>query len=256
MNKILIGGLFFLGCYVINSETTKAQEKSIARGRIVDLKNGKPVSYAKVINKNRRRAVVSDTTGAFAIVAYPSDTLYISTIGYSPLLVEVKDSFIWHIRPVTISLKPRVYELATLDIKALPTYQEFKNKILQDAFYHRDTIEDNLAYSFPEAERPYNPQPTMSLGSPVSALYKLMSKEGKGIRAYERARSRNRMEAIISPKYNRGMVSRITGLTGEVLDDFMLYCKPEETFLANASEYDICRRIYSCFDTFILLENR
>lgn len=249
--------VFFLVLFVMFSKSALCQEDfrsfHLIRARLVNSRTGTPVVFARVIDKNLRAGVLSDSLGVFSLSARLNDTLYVRSISFYPAFVVVSDSLYWQLRIPEIPLQEQVYELGAVDIYGWGTYQEFKYKIL-----HSDVPEDktktameNLKRSLRKLpEHPLQEQASIPLGSPVTALYMLFSKEGKSIRRYEAAKERDRVFLLTYQKFNRDIVGQVTGLTSNLLDEFMLYCRPDDKFLLEANDYDIHRKILEDYDHF------
>ena len=239
--------LFFLGI----SLKTHCQRSLPIKLNVIDQQTQQPVVFARVINKNRRAGATTDSLGVFSIAAQRSDTLLISTIGYEPERLIITDAFLLEFRHVPISLKRHVYELNPIELTGLPTYLQFKQKVLQDVLPNPMAVmptERNVIVPIIEHAPP---QPEAGIGGPITRLYMAFSKEGKAHKSYVKAKEHRIKETSITPKYNRAIVSRITGLYGNVLDEFIAFCQPSESFLLSASEYDVCVETFRCLDKFI-----
>jgi hypothetical protein len=249
--------VFFLVLFIVFSKSALSQDDNrsfhLIRARLVNSRTGTPVVFARVIDKNLRAGVLSDSLGVFSLTARLNDTLYVRSISFYPAMVVVSDSLYWQLRIPEIPLQEQVYELGAVDIYGWGTYQEFKYKVL-----HGDvpvdktkTAMDNLKRALRTLpEHPLQEQASIPLGSPVTALYMLFSKEGKSIRRYEAAKERDHIFLLTYQKFNRDIVGRVTGLTGNLLDEFMMYCRPDDNFLLEANDYDIHRKILEDYDRF------
>ncbi|MDP4210699.1 MAG: hypothetical protein Q8928_17965 [Bacteroidota bacterium] len=231
-----------------------AQAPLNVRAQLVDQQTLRPVAFAHIINKTRHTGTSSDTLGIFTLRAFPRDSLFISTIGYFPLTLAVVDSLSQLIRIPKIKLKARVYNLADVEIYSLGTYQEFKHKVLTAPLPENKTqsvitqINKELGMIPKHA---LQEQASIPLGSPVTALYMFFSKEGRQLRRLEKAKERDKLLNAVSGKYNRNVVTYVTGLTGEMLEQFMKFCQPDDTFVVGATEYELYRYIYQCYDKFM-----
>jgi hypothetical protein len=237
--------------YVFGQDNEKKTYK--LRVRLVNSKNYRSVDWARIINKNSRMSVISDTSGVFSIPSQLNDTLYVSTIGYYPVSFIVSDSLIWQLRIPEIKLVERIYELENVNLFAPATYQEFKLSVLHAGTYLNTTkITErlkgglDLLPKYPEQQDPH-----FSLGSPVTGLYMLLSKKGKDLKRLENALEKNKVTSAVLVKYNRQIVSIATGLTGDLLEQFMLFCRPDDGFILVATEYEIYQKIFQCYDLFL-----
>ncbi|HEY4787094.1 MAG TPA: hypothetical protein VIH57_13645 [Bacteroidales bacterium] len=225
----------------------------VIRARLINSRTGGPVVFASIINKNLRYGVLSDSLGVFSLSARIGDTLYIKSISFYPAKIAVADSLIWQLRIPEIPLEEQAYEMGGIDIYGWGSYQEFKYK-----FLHTETPEDktklvteNLRKAIGKLPvHPLQEQAAIPLGSPVTALYMLFSKEGKSLRRLQAAKERDKVFLFTYQKFNRDIVAEITGLSGNLLDKFMLYCKPDDQFLIQANDYDIHLRVLEDYEKF------
>lgn len=223
------------------------------RARLVNSRTGDPVVFARVIDKDLRSGVLSDSLGVFTITGRINDTLYISSISYYTTAIKVSDSLVLQIRIPIIPLLEQAYELGSVDIYGFGTYQEFKYKFLHTPAPEDKTakLQEELRKAIAKIPRhPLQEQAAIPLGSPITALYMLFSKEGKSARRLQAAKQRDKVFLLTYQKFNRDIVAQVTGLTGSLLDQFMLYCKPEDTFLLQANDYEIHYMILQYYEKF------
>ena len=57
-------------------------------------------------------------------------------------------------------------------------------------------------------------------------------------------------QEIIKAKYNQAVVMELTGLPEEKVEEFMEFCKLEDSFLGPASEYEIAVAVNKCMVDF------
>lgn len=243
---------------------TFAQEKektnNEVRAKIVESQTKKAVSFARIINKSRHIGVYSDTLGIFTIQAYATDTILVSSIGYYPASIKVADSLYKQTKLPQIALIEHVYELGVVDINSLGTYQQFKYKVLHTKIptsTTQEVIESIQKELTLIPKHPLKAEASIPLGSPVTALYMLFSKEGKQIKHFNKVleEEKEQMEdekslRIVNLKYNSEIVSQATGLTDELLNQFMLYCKPANRFIVLSNDYEIYKQILDCYANF------
>ena len=222
------------------------------RARLVNNRTGEPVVFARVIDKDLRSGVLTDSLGVFVMTARVDDTLFISSMSFYTTALKVNDSLLYQMRVPVISLIEQAYQLGSVDI-GYGSYEEFKYK-----FLHTPPQENKLNKLQEELQRaiaklpkhPLQPQASIPLGSPVTALYMLFSKEGKSARRLQAAKERDKVFMLTYQKFNRDIVAQVTGLRGNLLDEFMLYCRPEDTFLLQANEYEIHHKILEDYEKF------
>ncbi len=75
--------------------------------------------------------------------------------------------------------------------------------------------------------------------SPVTILYSLFSKRAKNMYKLQGTIEADYREAEIDYRYTAHVVTKLTGLTGKTLLDFMAHYRPSYEFISKASDYDL-----------------
>jgi hypothetical protein len=142
-----------------------------------------------------------------------------------------------------ILLQPIIYTIEAVRVNPLGSYLQFKQRLI--------TLE------LPESEYQIHPSVLqeidegtdtldmliMPIMSPVTALYNLLSKEGKSRRKLRKLLEQEEFERQIDFKYSPDIVSHITGYTGFDLYEFMDFCSFKKDFLLNATYYEITQAV-------------
>jgi hypothetical protein len=213
-------------------------------GRLIDAQTDGPIQFAHIINQTRNYAVISDTLGYFSIPVRQKDLLVVTEIGYYDLPIYISDSVAKANRFHIYRMIPKVYAIKEININRLGTYGQFKYNFL------------NL--DLPEQEHPANPSvfndiekgidtldliETFSIGSPITAIYNLVSKEGKSLRKLKKLKAEEEFWKQVEYKYNLEMLERITGMKGVELYEFISFCNFGRKFILRASEYEIIETV-------------
>ena len=228
------------------------------RAKLVNVETGNPVVFANIYDLNRKGGVISDTLGNFELMAHLEDTLYISCLGYNSKLLVVSDTLSIQIRIPIVGMTEKIYELGSVNIRLFGSYEEFKYKVLHAKLPENKTkkVNEQILKEIKEMPRyPLQENASVSLGSPITGLYMMFSKEGKFLRNNAKAKEEIRIQNIIQPKYNRQVIERATGLKGDMLDKFILFCQPDRDFLIKASEYEIYQMIEAYYERFKALNS-
>jgi hypothetical protein len=228
------------------------------KAKLVNAKNNEPVIFANIINSKSLTGAISDSAGFFIILADHADMLRITSIGYQPRMFLVNDSMRFLFYVPQIKLQEKIYELGNVDVHFLGTYQEFKYRILHTSpGIEVSKINRRLQKEIDSlTSLPVNDLPTFSLGSPVTMVYMLFSKEGKELRKYQEALEKQPDENIINAKFNRTLLEAITGLKGEELNEFLLKYRPPDSFILSASEYELHEKILQNLEEYKKKENQ
>ena len=86
--------------------------------------------------------------------------------------------------------------------------------------------------------------------------FSLRSPEERSLRKLQKVLEEQKVEDQINAKYNKAIVSKMTGLKGKELEDFMRYCQIPRDFILKSPEYDILQRIKDSYENYKLLKQR
>ena len=213
------------------------------KARVLDSRSRKPVAFAHIINTTRRSATISDTLGYFYIRTSPGDQLQLTAIGFAASKLTIGYTMLRSQLIQDILLEPIIYTIEAVRINPLGSYEQFRRRL--------------ISLEIPESEYTIHPsvltdidQGTDTLDmliapaiSPVTALYNLLSKEGKSRRKLRRLLEKEAFEKQIDFKYSPDIVSHITGYNGFELYEFMEFCSFKEEFLLDATYLEITQAV-------------
>src|SRR5690606_71263 len=98
--------------------------------------------------------------------------------------------------------------------------------------------EYSTAYSKGDAGSIFSTAPT-GAGLSISALYSLISREGKNSRRLQEIIERDYRESVIDYRFTPDLVSSVTGLKDDDLRDFMQQYRPSYYFVLSANDYNL-----------------
>jgi hypothetical protein len=122
------------------------------------------------------------------------------------------------------------------------TYEDFKRKFLA---LELPAENPNLNFSrLPKFNSRLNDadfegQVGFSFTGPASLLYSAFSKQEQSIKKYQAIKKYEPKQKIINAKYNAQKVQYVTGLKGDKLTKFVLYCHFSNDYLLDVSEYEL-----------------
>jgi hypothetical protein len=247
---------FFSVCLLIFSLTAYGQNESIEIiGEIIDPEASEAVPYVHVINTTSKTGQVSNTEGRFWIKMNPNDTLVFSAIGFEKYIFTLNDNISTDKLVVTIELRHSTLELETVKIFAFKDEYALKRALI-DAELPIETPHKGIQlpgfYYGPKKEV------KVSALSPISFIYNKVSKEAKQARKLQEYEQDYDFRNYLKSKYNESIVIKITGIEEDKVDDFMNFCKLEDSFIKRASEYELTVVLHQCFTDFTsidLIEN-
>jgi hypothetical protein len=214
-------------------------------GKILDKMTRLPVVYCNVFNESKRTAKISDTNGVFKIRASEGDTLVFMAMGYLGKTFIVND--IHNHLPVNIQLEIRTYEIEALEFTMPRTYSGFKK-----AFMEMEHPQDRPIEDLPE----YNPyiRPKLldtnyvysrnfKIFHPVSGYYYKHNKLEQSKRNVRYLEEQELLQPEVDAKYNKELITQVTGFKGDTLLNFILYCNFSFNYLYQSTELEIIEEI-------------
>lgn len=228
----------------------KGQQKALT-SRVYDGITFQPLQGANVYNMNTKKFAFTDKDGRFTIQVSKNDTLVISKSVYRQLVVEVNDKIFYGAEDFFLYYKSTM--LKEVRIFAInPSYEGFKKDIVQmqlPDYYER--AHDVQLSEFEKANATYQANGNiLSLGgqittSPISYLYDKYSHRSKMNQLYNEMQSYEEEVERVQDKYNREIVQELTGLKGEDLLNFMMFCRFSYYDLVRWSDEQIKSQIKS-----------
>jgi hypothetical protein len=217
------------------------QEKSVY-GKVIDSGTKKGIVTLNVLNKRSNQVVATNETGDFYIRAMAGDSIIITSFGYN------RKGILWDGKernPVfEVKLQPfMLQELVVKDKKLSELHKEIQDFLANpnDSKAIRNEILKSMLNT-------NTSQP--GIGISIDALYDMFSKEGKMNRKLADMQFQDAKSFYADLKYNKQVVAQITHLNDEDLDDFMVFCKPTQDFILNATDYELTFKILKCLGDF------
>jgi hypothetical protein len=189
----------------------------VLKGQILNLEDETPVVNAVVSNQRTKETVTADLEGRFVINALITDSLELSSLGFSkqtiaiPASYSVSDILIIHIRPLSFLLP---------DVKINGNYQKpilKVEKIAVSPYFRNDFMKEK-----PAEEKAYQNQ--------ISFLkIPLYGKEQPSRKSRDVMKA-DKEWATVSKIYNIELVRKLTGLNTTEADAFMMFVNSKHLF--------------------------
>ena len=208
-------------------------------GKLVDSESGDVVPYAHIINQRVHGGTISDNDGVFSLQADPSDTLTVNAMGFQIIKIIVADYLKENKQIVVYKMNPIRYLVGEVKVTG-------KNQKL-NLYGVPQGNESKVPIELRSDDFSSKPHWTSAIFSPLSFLHYKLSKGEKN--------KRKAMAAVITEQewdkfklvYNRDIVHSITGLEGDTLDDFMVYCNVHMNLYYSATTLEVDQRVRELF---------
>ena len=207
-------------------------EAQVISGKIVSDSTSAPVAARLFTHSGYQTA--TDAAGSFNLqVRGAGDTIKVFAIGYQTLVFPVKAPLP---RYIVLRVKPALVNLKEVTVKAGRNHQ--KDSIDRRAEYSKvfnyqpPKLKD--AFVAPPSNVPFT-FVSIDLLRVISALTRNSDPKYK----MQKVLLRDEQGDYIATRFNRGLVSRVTGLKGDSLQIYMDKYYPKIDWVKKASDYDI-----------------
>jgi hypothetical protein len=236
-----------------------SQERISLVGNVFDGVTFFPVKEANIYNFSSKRYCFTNKEGYFEIFAQTGDTLIVSKPIYKQELIIITQEVIDK-KILEISLFYKIIVLREVLVYALPsTYDAFKKDFTNTNF--SDYFKGIEGTTLSDMDRvQYSPghglldlipgKAGQAIRSPISFLYDTFSRKAKMGRLYQELIDNQEEVDKLPLKYNRELVTKLTGLMGDDLLDFMTYCKFSYYDLVRWSPEFIVSQVKKKFDDY------
>jgi len=201
--------------------------------QLLDESTQKPIPFAHIINLRTFRGGISDTSGIFRLPVMHGDLLRVSSIGYFDQYYLVPDSLKGYIR-MDILMKQKIYLINEVRINTLGNYDQFRRKFISTELPDKEAREIQKQFRQMARDTAMKSAPVRT-GIPLNFPSPEQRLEMQRQELYKKLRE----QRIMDDKFNPVIVSRLTGLQGDELYEFMRYCNFSRDFLLNTNHYDI-----------------
>ena len=240
---ILVAAL--LGAFSGYGQSPETDEPVRLSGVIVNQAD-EPLPFVTITNLATQQGVVSNEEGFFYITFPLQDTLQVSAVNYEAYPLYFGDTARATNYDLKIRLSEKTYRLENVTVYAFKDLAAFKQAVLA----LDDVPEEPRKVMVPGTFQGTPVKKKASVASPISFLFDRLSKRARYERQRQEAQRDAAYQKTLAKKYSREMVSRVTGLEDDRLDEFMLYCRLEDTFVERSNEYDIIVAINRCYLNF------
>ncbi|SDT58569.1 hypothetical protein SAMN05216490_4173 [Mucilaginibacter mallensis] len=190
------------------------------------------LSGAIIKDITRHRQIASDPRGMFSIAAQKGDTLVAVMLNYKTdtLVYNQQDYLIIQLKQISKMLK----EVVVNDTLSNPLKVYDQNKKEYSDIYWKGDKSKMVSVSV-------GTMPGVGLN--IDKLYSALSKQGHDARRLQRDFAQDYRTSIVDQRFNKTMVSKVTGYKGQKLDDFIVKYKPSYDYVIKATDYDLVQYI-------------
>lgn len=204
----------------------------VVKGKISN-DNKTALNHVMVINQRSGVGSYAFVDGSFSEVILKTDTLVFSSVGYATQKICFKDSLRKKEYSINIKLGTIQYKLKEVSIYPVKTLNEVDKQIKDIGVQETNTYKDVNA-----------------LSSPITYLYERFSKFERSKRLVAEMESEDRKRAALKDLFRIYIKYDIIYLTDEQFDDFVDFCKLDDSFIKNATQYELTKAIQQKFKAY------
>ncbi|RFZ95270.1 hypothetical protein D0C36_07005 [Mucilaginibacter conchicola] len=226
----------------------KASAQNVT-GFVIEKDTRKPVPFI-VVSVTGSNVFTNEAGGFTVRIRQISDTLKIKTMGYKPVAIPVTPfsgqlklielvPLTYKLNGVTVSAKKRYLQDSLDNRRIFAKEYAFKGPVLTDIMHHSST---DAPFAFVNVD--------------VLALYKSLFKKKTSQYRLQQAMIRLERDNHIALRFNRGLVTKVTGMKGDSLDTFMANYQPPQYLIDGMTEYDLSQYIKRNYDSYKNLKGK
>lgn len=217
-----------------------AQEKMV-QGIVFDTDTKQRINRVYIYNTRTGEGFYNTTKGEFKTNALEGDILVAALQGYAVDTISIRkeNTILFYLKRTSIQLP----EVVVRDSLRSPKDQLKETQEEYKTAYTKGTVKDVLTTGGSNGGG--------GAGLSITALYNLLSKEGRNARQLQKIIERDYRDAMIEYRFTRTLVNRVTGLNGDKLTDFKQQYKPGYYFILQANDYQLIEYIGQSYRSYL-----
>lgn len=217
-----------------------AQDISI-QGIVFDKDSKQRLTRVYIYNTRTGEGFYNTTKGEFKTTARPGDVLVAALQGYGVDTISIKSesTVLFYLRRNSIQLE----EVVVRDSLKTPAEQLKQAQEEYSTIYSKGAVKDVITTGGSNGGG--------GAGLSITALYSLLSKEGKNARMLQKIIERDYRDAMIDYRFTNNLINKVTGLSGASLLDFKQQYKPGYYFILEANDYELIQFIQKSYQRYL-----
>lgn len=209
------------------------------QGSVYDSSRTYPLEAVSVLSTSGR-GTITDGNGFYQIEVGEKDSIYFSYLGKPTVKFPVARI----VNPTQFDLALRVPVSVLKEVKVTPRNYKL------DSIQNRKDYQKIFDFKRPNVESMTSIGP-MGAGIDINELIRLFQfRKNKSTMRFQQRLLQQERDKAIDNRFNKALVTRLTGLTGDERQRFMLLFRPEYEFVLYASDYNFGAYIKQAFEQF------
>ncbi len=216
-----------------------AQAQYQVQGTVYDSSRTYPLEAVSVLSTSGK-GTISNANGFYQIEVSEKDSIYFSYLGKPTVKFPVKKI----VNTTQFDLALRVPVNVLKEVKVMPRNYKL------DSIQNRRDYEKIFDFRRPNVESMTSINAT-GAGIDINELIRLFQfRKNKSTMRFQQRLLQQERDKFIDHRFNKGLVLRLTGLTGEEQQRFMFLFRPDYEFTLYTSDYDFQEYIKQAAEKF------
>ena len=225
--------------FVLNSTSAYPQYFKL-QGHVLDSSQLYPLESISVITSSGK-GVFTDENGYYEILVKETDSVWFSFLNKPTIKYAIKN----------------IFDASRFDIALHVNIPELREVIVQPRNYRMDSLQNRLDYAKafnwekPKVRASMGTGTNASVGFDLEELIRMFQfRKNKSMASFRQRLIDEEREKFVDHRFSKALVLRLTGLTGDERDSFMMHCRPIYEFCVAASDYDFQSWIKDCYKAY------
>jgi len=246
----------FLSVMVWTTSHGQVQQHVWLKGKIISREDSVPVPFAQIASFKKVSIYAADSTGLFTIMLPTNDSIKIVALGYASTIFNISDSFSESEEPIHFYLDKISYTIQQVDVTH---YSEFSNynenlKAMHNKAQEMDLkmpadIKMGKGSEIPAPIRPIfsrKPPIVAAFLNPLSYATYYLSNQEKEKRQLVKLFHQDKIRQLLTPE----IIQKVSGLEGEKLQQFMIYCNVNIHLTDKDNHFSVRRKVMELYIKF------
>ncbi|WP_289055024.1 hypothetical protein [Carboxylicivirga marina] len=225
-------------------------------GKVISQSNKRPIPLAQIASYKKMNVYVADSVGEFRIILDSKDSIRVLALGFDAHTFSLNSFEVDADRMYTFSLKPIAYQIEQIDINANKHYNDYMENLKA---MRRKQMEMDLQLPshiqlgrkpdvpvdiLPSYRR--NPPVLAAILQPANFIYYHTAKSEKQKRKMMKVLKYEKQRQYMTNE----MMQKISGLKGDKLNGFIIYCNANIKFEKNDTPLSIKYKVVDLFEAY------
>lgn len=190
----------------------------VMRGQVTDMADGKPMGNINIENIHTRLGTVSDSQGRFTLTVGKDELVEFRKIGYRIARIRIPKG---DVPPYfRVIMEKGAIELPEFTVR--DRYRDYKT----DSVRYYETYKRELEF------------PALTGLDVIRHPFSALSKRNRRIWAFQKEYATWEKQKFIDYSFNERLITQLTGLKGDSLNEYRLRYRPTYEMLRSLSDYD------------------